>query len=397
MADPNNPAATPDLGANAQTLPSSVTDTPSVIANNPGSTPSSGNQSWLSTIGSDIGSFLSNPAVSAAIPIGASLYQAGRAQTNAQNLTNAISGTTAPAGALGTAGTNQLLGGPQAGGATGQTVAGTNAVNQQLLGTAGQYASGSLTPAQQAQIDQYRRGQAATMKAGLGANVNSSAALVGQQQIDNNAAMMAQNMVQGNVNIAQGALQAVQQAYTSLVTNFLNASGLNFKGTATAVQMQLANNGQVSSLLQQIMGGIASQFTTAAGGTTGGAAGGKGAAATTPGGQIGAAAGSLLQKYFGGGGTTSGSTNPYVTSSGPANPFIADPAQKQAYDVQIADPAASVAPTPSTVDTSGFSPTNSATDWLSWSGGGSAGGDMTTWGTGTADTSSSTDYTGLSI
>lgn len=360
MADPASGATSTDsnLGANAITLPSSVTQTPGAISGTSGS--SGTDNSWLTSLGN---------FATAAIPVGASLYQAGRATTNAQNLTNAISATTQPANQLGTATTNQLLGGPAAGGQTGTTVAGVGGVNQTLLQTAGQYASGNLTPAQQAQVDQYVKGQKAQAAASLGGNINSSAGLVANQQIDNNAAMLAQNLVQGNVNLSTSALGAVTQAYNSLVTNALNASGLGLKGTATAVQTQLANDSQVSQLLQQIMGGIASTYTTAQGGAVGQQGGNK---QTTPGGQLGAAAGTLLQKLGIGGG---GNQTPTLQNAN--NVFIADPAQKQASDVQISDVTA---PTPSTPDTTGFTPMASATDWLSYTGDQS--GSLATWGTG---------------
>lgn len=299
--------------------------------------PNWGGTNWLSTLGSDLsgaatsaGNWLAGPTgqnVQASIPTLATLFQAGRATTQGNALTNAISAQGRPAGNLGAGTINQLMGGPSVGGPMGANIAGVTGVAGTLTSTAGQYATGQLTPAQQQQVEQYRNAAKSQVASQFSAgNLDSSARMTSNTAIDNNAAMLAQSLVAGNMQISEGALAAVNSTFQSLVNNALNASGLGVLATSDAVRQQLANNQQVQSLLQQIFGGITKQQTTAQGGPV-----------AQQGGQQPGTPGTLtqlLQKWLpGGGGTTPASSNPsdptqvasnYMATSGLTAPGITD-------------------------------------------------------------------------
>lgn len=276
MADPvsGDLTSTPTTDTSAPAATPGVTPTTDISALNP----NWGGSNWLSTIGSDLsgaattaGNWLTSPTgqnVQASIPLAATLFQAGRATTQGNALTNAISAQGRPAGNLGAGTINQLLGGPSAGGPMGQYVTGATGVANTLTGTAAQYGTGQLTPAQQQQVEQYRNAAKSQVASEFSkGNLDSSARMTSNTAIDNNASMLAQSLVAGNMQISEGALAAVNSTFQSLVNNALNASGLGVLATSDAVRQQLANNQQVQTLLQQIFGGIAKQQTTAQGGT----------------------------------------------------------------------------------------------------------------------------------
>lgn len=280
------------------------------------------NPSWLSTIGSDLsgaaktaGNWLNSPTgqnVMSALPIGAALYEQGRANTNAVNLTNAITGAARPQLNLGNATVGQLQGQGNVGGPMGQYISGATGAANTLANTAQQYATGQLTPAQQQQVQQYANAAKSQVASQFSrGNLDSSARMTSNEAIDNNAAMLAQNLVAGNLQMSAGALNAVNQTYSTLLTNALNQAGLGTDATAKAVQLQLQNNQQLQQLMQQIFSGIAQQMTTAQGGKVAAQGGNQ---AQTPGQQLGAAGGQLLQKLLGTGGTpTTGAGSDFAT------------------------------------------------------------------------------------
>lgn len=249
------------------------------IGTNIGGGSTGGTNGWLSTIES-------------AIPAGIALTQAGQATRAGQNLTNAISGAAAPQLNLGTATVGQLQGKGTVGGPMGAYISGATGAANELAQTAGQYATGNLTPAQQQQVQSFSAGQKAQVAGGLSrtGNLDSSTRAALNQEVDNNAAMLTQSLVNQNLQMAGSALQAATGTYNSILQTSLSQSTLGSQATAIAVAEQLKNDQQVSQIIQQILAGISMQATTAAGGQVSKQGG------NTPGQQLGAGVGQMLQK-----------------------------------------------------------------------------------------------------
>lgn len=270
---------------------------------------------WLSTLGSGIGNFISQNQglIGGAATAGVGLYQAGQATKAGQQAAGQIQSTVAPAQAVGAGTYGQLTGGPSVGGPLGTAITGQTTAAAELTGVAQQYGTGQLTSAQQTQIQQQvaaQRAQADQQLAASG-NMNSSARDAKYQQIDNNAAILSQQLINQNISMAEGAQTSVMNTYNSLLSNALSSSELGLKGTEAAVNTLLQNNKDVQAALQQIMSGITTGLATASGGGAVAQQGGK-AGGTTPLGQAGAAIGTGLQNLFGGG-------TPAVSASDLAN------------------------------------------------------------------------------
>ena len=284
-------------------------------------TDSSGGGSWLSNFGSSVGDFLKSPAgqlTAAAVPAGVGFYEAGQANRQASNLAGQIKVAGAPAGQLGAATIGQLTGGPSVGGPMGTAIAGQTGAAATLAQTAQQYGSGNLTAAQNLQIQQQVAAQRAQVNRDLAAsgNLNSSARDSAFQQIDNNAVMLAQQLVTGNVNLSTSALGAVNSTYDSLINNALSESGLGLKATATAVQQQIQSDQQISQYVQQLMSQIAQGLTGASGG---GGQGGQGGQPQSAGGGVGGALGQAIKGFMGGGGAVAGGGG--ATAGAPATGY----------------------------------------------------------------------------
>lgn len=309
-----------------QSLPSTVTSAPSVIANSPAyipqlksgsdvqiSDPTAGAattpaapSNWLSTIGN----FLSSPTAAGLVSGGVGLYQAGQATKAVNQAAGQLQGTVQPGQNVSNATYGQLTGTGTVGGPMGQAITGQTTAAGELTGVAQQYGTGQLTSAQQTQVQQQVAAQKAQVDQQFAAsgNMNSSARDAAHQQIDNNAAILTQQLVNQNLQMAEGAQTSVSNTYNSLLQNALNQATLGLRGTSEAVNTQLQNNQQVQQYLQQIMSGIATQLGSASGGGAvagqGGKSGGTTPAATTPGGQLGGVIGQGIQavgNWFSGG------------------------------------------------------------------------------------------------
>jgi hypothetical protein len=335
--------------------------------------PSTGDNNWLTTIGSDLSgaatsanNWLQSPTgqlVQGAIPIAGTLYEAGRAQSQGNALTNAITAAARPQLNLGTGTVGQLTGGPSVGGPMGTYISGATGAANELATTAQTYGTGNLTPAQQQQVNSFAAGQKAQVAGSLAkgsGTLDSSTRAAMNQEVDNNTAMLSQALVNQNIQIASGALSAVNQTYNQLLGMALSQSGLGTEATSNAVQLQLKNNQQLQTLLQQIFSGMATQMATAQGGQVSQQGGQK---ATTPGAQAGASAMQILQKYLGGGGGGGGTpaqgtpvSSGYQWGTGPGG-----------SDYAPGVSAPDVAPTTQTPSDYGSIPMGStgSPDWLS--------------------------------
>ena len=136
-----------------------------------------------------------------------------------------------------------------------------DAASQQL----GLFQSGTLSPGQQAQIDQYaanQKSQIAQQMAGQGIT-DSSALNSAYQQIDNNALIMKSNFVQ-----------------TSL-SNALGLEGAGMTPLMTAVQDKLTSDTQITDTMTQLMGTLAQAWAYQTGQAARGSGSGTGTGAAT--------------------------------------------------------------------------------------------------------------------
>jgi hypothetical protein len=246
--------------------------------------------------------------------------EAHQANQEASKLAGSISTLGQPYSQAGAAQLGQLTGGPQAPGPMGtQTALATTAANE-LGQVAVQYGTGNLTPAQNTQVQSFVSQQRAQVDSTLGAsgNIDSSARAAAYQQIDNNAAMLAQQLEQGNINMAQGALQAMQSSYSNLLTQALNSSAFGLGAQSQAVSLLMQSNTQVAGQLQQLFSALAQGLGTAWGG-------GKGTGGTA--GTGGNAVQNILKGLGGGGGNVTVGNNPQQwTANDPNNPSTTFPA-----------------------------------------------------------------------
>ena len=226
------------------------------------------NPGFLSNLNTNVGNFLGSPTgqlATAATVGGLGYLQASQAQSQAAKLAGNITAPSQPLQNLGTGTVNQMLGGPQMPGPYGQAVAGETAATGNLTNVAQQYSTGQLTPAQQLQVQQAtnRQQAGANLAFGMAGNPMSSAQMQESQQIQNNAAMLTQQLQQGNVQMAQQALQAVQQTYQNLLNPAIQAATLSTQANAEAVSLQIQQNSQISQSLNNLWGQLATGVTTA--------------------------------------------------------------------------------------------------------------------------------------
>lgn len=258
------------------------------------------NPGFLSTLGNFVSS---NAGLLGGLATGGvGLYQAGQATQQGKQAAGQIQATVNPALQTGQGTFGQLTGGPAVGGPLGTSITGQTGAAAELTGVAQQYGTGQLTSAQQTQIQQQVAAQKAAYDqqfAGTG-NMNSSARAAAHQQIDNNAAILTQQLINQNLQMAEGAQTSVTGTYNSLLQNALSQSSLGLTGTQAAVNTQLQQDQAVQQYLQQIMSGIATQLGSASGGGSV-ASGAKTAGTPSVAQQAGGLIGTGLQTLFGGG------------------------------------------------------------------------------------------------
>lgn len=235
--------------------------------------PTTSGNSILSDIGNIGQGLLSSPTVGAAVTGYLGYNAAGKASQQTQQLVQPIQQTGQQFIQAG----QQTLGQTQP--ALTQSIPGQTAFATEQQGVAATYGTGQLTATQQQQINTYIQQQKSMVMAEL-ANAgindpNSSQAQTKFQQIQNNAAGMAQNMVAGNQQIATGAQTAVQNTYSTLLNQALATAGYGTGATMQAAQQIIQSDAQTSAALQNIWKQISNALTTASGsgGSGGGAAG----------------------------------------------------------------------------------------------------------------------------
>lgn len=345
MADPINPsittAAAQPAGVSANTNPLTTSapamDTatqgmnPSGSANPTGTsaTPAAGDSSsFLSTLSGDISSFFNSP-IGALTEFGA-LAGLGLSEANSQKSTNdqlaaSLGSIGQPFTQAGQGTLTQLEGGPAVGGPlgaaiTGQTTAAAG-LNQAANDAIGRYNSGTLRPTDQQQVDNYVSQQRAMIDSQLAAsgNTDSSAKDAAYQQIDNNAALLKQQLLQNDFTTGQQALTQVGTTYNNLLNQALSESQFGFSTQEAAVQTQIASDTQLAASLNSLFGSIAQGFGNALRGSNTNNTSTTGSTAGNLANQAGSALGKLLNGTTAPTGGTS-AINPFGdTGTPPAN------------------------------------------------------------------------------
>jgi hypothetical protein len=262
--------------------------------------------------------FLKSPLGQMTTIGGGGLLYANRANAEAAKLAGSISTLGQPYSQAGAQQLGQIT--PQLATGTAESSAAANELGQVAM----QYGTGQLTPAQQTQVQAYIQQQSAQVDSALAGsgNLNSSARGAAQQQIQNNAAMLTQQLIQGNISMAQGALQSVQSTYSSMLNQALAQSQFGLGAQQAAVALQIQSNTQVSGQLQQLFSALAQGMSGSQGKT--------GTGQTGQGQGGGNAVQQLLAKLGikgSGGGNVNQPTNPNAqwTANDPNNPSSQNP------------------------------------------------------------------------
>ena len=304
VANPTNPGElSPTQQANDQSYGSGVSD-PYMselqgVDSASSSTGSATSASTGSSVLSDLGSFLSSPLGNVAefgTLAGLGLSEANSQKSENDSLAGSLSATGAPYTAAGSAELAQLSGGPSVGGAEGAAITSQQQTAAQLSAQANTYSTGQLTSAQNSQVQSYIAQQKAQLNTQLAAsgNIDSSAQQAGYQQIDNNAAQLTQQLINGNLTMAEAAQTSVGQTYSTLLNQALSSSEFGFSTQEAAVQTQIQSDTALAGQLQQLFAGIAEGFGSSLSGKSGGSG---------VGGALGSALGGVASGASGGGAT----------------------------------------------------------------------------------------------
>ena len=252
---------------------------------------SSDSSSLLGDLGSGLTSFLSSPLGNLAefgTLAGLGLSQASSAQSQAANAAGQLTSVGAPYTA---AGANAL-------GQINTTAPASTAQQTQAAGTLGDiantaftnYNSGTLSPADQAALTAQttaQKQQVAQQLANSG-GTDTSALDTADQQIDTNAMINKQNLLNAQFQTGQSALTQVQSTYTGLLNNALAESSFGLGALGEGLNLQITQDSQITQSLNNLFGQIAQGFGTAVGGTSGS----KTAGGTT--GSVGSSLGSAI-------------------------------------------------------------------------------------------------------
>jgi hypothetical protein len=229
----------------------------------------SGGFDW-SQILSGLGSIIGSPLVSSGALIGLGESAAAQQQSQTAGLTSQL---TTPAKPFVQGGVSELQAAQQ--GLSGKPVT-TGSIGQQeataanLGNVAQQYSTGQLTSAQQLQVQQQAQAQKQQIAQQLASQgiTDSSVIDMYNQQVDNNTAILTQQLTTQNIGIAAQAQAAVQQTYSSLISDAISQFGAGMGPIEDAVNLTIQQNTQIAASLQNLFGQIARGFS---GATAGGA------------------------------------------------------------------------------------------------------------------------------
>jgi len=234
---------------------------------------------WSSIL-SGLGSILGSPLASAASMVGLGEYEASQAQSQTKGLTSQLTGPSQPLvqGGVTEAGAAMqgLTGAPVTTGSLGQQE--TAAANLGKIAT--DYSTGQLTPAQQQQVQQQVQAQQQNIRSQLAQQGITDASVIAMydQQIQDNAAQLTQQLITQNTQLASSALGTVQQTYSNILNQAISQFGAGMGPIEDAVNLTVQQNTAIANGLQSLFGQIARGFSgasgTAAGGATAGIASG---------------------------------------------------------------------------------------------------------------------------
>jgi hypothetical protein len=210
--------------------------------------------------------FLGSPVVQAGVPGLIGLYGAGQQQRLGNQVAGTIPGAALPATQLGAGISRQLQGGAPVPGPYGASIGQQTGAAAQLGNVAQEYASGNLTPAQQLALQQGVNAATASknLAFAMSGNPLSSASIAEGQNINNQAIIASQQIQQNNIQLAQSALQTIQNTYGNLVSQVLSSAGLGAESANAAARLIMANNAQVQQQLTSIWQNIAKGILGAA-------------------------------------------------------------------------------------------------------------------------------------
>lgn len=238
---------------------------------------SSGSSNFLSnlgSLGSDISGLLGNSTVDAGLLIGAGEYEAGQAQNQTAGLTSQL---TTPAQPFVTGANTELsnteygLTGQGTAPAQGSSIQQQEQAAQELGTVATQYGTGQLTDAQNQQVQQYIQQQQQEIRSQLASQgvTDSSVLTMYDEQIQNNAAQLTQQLVSQNLGISQQALSSVQNTYNTLLNQSISQFTAGMGPIEDAVNLTVQQNTAISGELNSLFGQIARGMAGASGGSSG--------------------------------------------------------------------------------------------------------------------------------
>ena len=272
-----NASGSSDTGANPNGLINAFYNPPGSVTAPPTSSGSSGSSNFLSnlgSLGSDISGLLGNSTVDAGLLIGAGEYEAGQAQNQTAGLTSQL---TTPAQPFVTGANTELsntqygLTGQGTAPAQGSSIQQQEQAAQELGTVATQYGTGKLTDAQNQQVQQYIQQQQQEIRSQLASQgvTDSSVLTMYDEQIQNNAAQLTQQLTAQNLGISEQALSSVQNTYNTLLNQSISQFTAGMGPIEDAVNLTVQQNTAISGELNSLFGQIARGMAGASGGSSG--------------------------------------------------------------------------------------------------------------------------------
>src|SRR6185312_6057710 len=213
----------------------------------------------LSSLGTDLSNLFSNPTVDAGALVGAGEYEAGQAQKQTAGLTSQLTTPSQPFVQGGATQLSQTLSGLTGSGTApppGSSMAQQEAAAKELGDVATQYGTGELTSAQQSQVSSYIAQQKAQIRQQLANNgvTDSSVLETYDQQIDDNAAQLTQQLTAQNLGISEQALTSVQSTYNTMLNQSISQFTAGMGPIEDAVNLTVQQNTAISGELNSLFG-----------------------------------------------------------------------------------------------------------------------------------------------
>jgi hypothetical protein len=231
--------------------------------------------STLSSVGSDLSSLLGNSTFDAGALVGLGEYEAGQAQKQTAGLTSQLTTPAQPFVSGANTELSQTLAGLTGNGTAppaGSSIAQQEQAAKELGDVATQYGTGQLTSAQQQQVQQYIQSQQQEIRSQLASQgvTDSSVLTMYDEQIQNNAAQLTQQLTAQNLGISEQALTSVQSTYNTLLNQSISQFSAGMGPIEDAVNLTVQQNTAIAGELNSLFGQIARGMSGASGGSGGG-------------------------------------------------------------------------------------------------------------------------------